>query len=133
MAKHKYIKTPEDLWGYWEKYKDWAAKNPIKVQDFVGKDGQEVWRIKQRPLTIERFELWVAENIGVTIRHYLDNPEGSYDKYRGIISRIRSERYADNIEGGMAGIYHPNLTARLNGVSEKIVQENITHNITLGS
>lgn len=133
MAKHKYIKTPEELWQFWVEYKKWAADNPIKVQDFVGKDGQEVWRIKQRPLTIERFEVWSSEHKNVTIRHYFDNPDGAYDQYRVITSRIRQERFADNIEGGMAGIYHPNLTARLNGISEKIVQENITHNITLGS
>ena len=51
--KEKYL-TPDELDVYWEEYKQWVIDNPIKVQDYVGKDGVEVFRLKQRPLLQDR-------------------------------------------------------------------------------
>ena len=42
MGRHKKIESPELLWELFCRYKDWVAKNPIRVQDYVGKDGDEV-------------------------------------------------------------------------------------------
>jgi hypothetical protein len=37
----------------------------------------------------------------------------------GIVTRIREEWQADQIEGGMVGIYNQQLTAKLNGLIDK--------------
>lgn len=42
MGKRKYIETPEILWEHFENYKKWVKNNPIKVQDYVGKDAEMV-------------------------------------------------------------------------------------------
>ena len=123
--KEKYIETPEKLLGFWHEYKQWTEENPIRVQDFVGKDGDEVYRLRQRPLTQQRFETWVWNKYQITIGQYFDNPDNRYQSYVAVCSHIRAERTADQIEGGMAGIYNPSITQRLNGLTEKIHQTNI--------
>ena len=115
----KYIETPEKLLELWDEYIQWTNDNPIKVQDFVGKDGDEVYRLKQRPLTQFRFETWVKRKYGICIGQYFDNQGGLYTDYIAICSHIKAERTADQIEGGMAGIYNPSITQRLNNLVEK--------------
>ena len=129
-TKEKYIETPEKLLGFWNEYKAWTNANPIRVQDFVGKDGEEVYRLKQRPLTQQRFETWVWNLHGITIGQYFDNPDNRYAAYIATCSHIRAERQADQIEGGMAGIYNPSITQRLNNLVEKI-QEDGSKEVTI--
>lgn len=125
MAKHKYIETPERLWELFEAYKEYAKTNPILVQDYVGKDGKEVFRTKERPLTIEGFEcyLYDKEIIG-DLSHYFANTNGKYADFLTICSRIKKAVRNDQIEGGMAGIYNPSITQRLNNLVEKTENKN---------
>lgn len=120
MGKHKYIETPEKMWELFEQYKAYTKSRPILVQDFVGKDGDEVNRKKERPLTIDGFECWCYDNgiIG-DLSHYFANTEQRYTEYLTICSRIRKAVRTDQIEGGMAGIYNPSITQRLNGLTDK--------------
>ena len=117
-VKQKYI-TPDELEQYWEEYKQWVNDNPIKIQDFVGKDGNEVFRLKQRPLLQQRFFSWVRANKGHVIHQYFDNPKGAYNSYLGVVTRIKDEWQSDQLEGGMVGIYNQQLTAKLNGLIDK--------------
>lgn len=122
MAKHKYIETPEKMWELFCDYKKWAKENPIKVQDFVGKDGQEVHRDKERPLTMEGFECFVMENSDLSypdLTEYFEGKNESYRSYFPICSRIKREIRNEQIVGGMVGIYNPSITQRLNGLVEK--------------
>lgn len=123
MAKHKYIETPEKLWEYFQSYcKDIKAK-PFKVKDWVGKDGDQIEREKERPLTMEGFELNLYEkDIISDLSHYFSNYEDRYTNYVAICSRIRKAIRADQIEGGMAGMYNPSITQRLNGLTDKSEQ-----------
>jgi hypothetical protein len=90
------------------------------VQDFVGKDGQEVRRERERPLTMEGFECFVwDEEIAEGVEQYFSNRDGRYADFVGICSRIRKEIRQDQISGGMAGIYNPSITQRLNGLVDK--------------
>lgn len=124
MAKHKYIETPDKLWQLFEEYKQYAKNNPILVQDYVGKDGKEVFRTKERPLTIEGFECYLYEK-GVIgdLSHYFANTDNRYSDYLTICMRIKKSVRNDQIEGGMAGIYNPSITQRLNGLVDKQEQE----------
>ena len=123
MAKHKYIETPEKLWEYFQAYKDDIKSRPFKVKDWVGKDGDQIEREKERPLTIEGFENYCFEhNIISDLGKYFANSDNAYSEFRTICSRIRQVIRQDQIEGGMAGMYNPSITQRLNGLTEKSEQ-----------
>lgn len=116
----KNIETPEKLWQLFSEYAAFVKSNPILVHDFVGKDGDSVNRKKERPLTIDGFECYLYDkNIISDLSQYFANTEGRYKDYQTICSRIRKRVRADQIEGGMAGIYNPSITQRLNGLTEK--------------
>ena len=119
-GRPKAIESPELLWEHFCNYKQWAKDNPIKVQDFVGKDGQEVYRLRERPLTIEGFENYCFEHRIINdLSDYFSNKEDRYTDFTAICSRIRKTVRQDQIEGGMAGIYNPSITQRLNSLVEK--------------
>jgi hypothetical protein len=123
MGKRKYIETPEKLLEYFEEYKKETKSNPIQVQDYVGKDADMVYRTKERPLTIDGFEVWLfKKGIIGDLSHYFANTDNKYSNYLTICSYIRKEVRSDQIEGGMAGIYNPSITQRLNNLVER--QEN---------
>lgn len=123
--------TPEELEAYFEQYKEWVANNPILVQDYVGKDGTEVDRKKNRPLTFDGFEIWLRKNSKIKCcQHILDNVKSAYNDFIDVSRYIKASVKADQIEGGMAGIYNPNITARLNGLTEKI-QEDGSKEVTI--
>ncbi len=120
MGKHKYIETPEILWEHFLAYKKEVKSKPILVKDWVGKDAIDVYREKEKPLTIDGFECWCYDNgiIG-DLSHYFANTDNKYYEYLTICSRIKKAVRTDQIEGGMAGIYNPSITQRLNGLVEK--------------
>jgi hypothetical protein len=120
MGRYKLIESPEKMWELFCDYKAKAKSSPILVQDFVGKDGTEVKRERERPLTMEGFECFVwDEGIIEGVEQYFSNREGRYSDFVGICSRIRKEIRQDHISGGMAGIYNPSITQRLNNLVEK--------------
>jgi len=120
MGKHKYIETPEKMWELFKRYTSDAKKDPILVHDFVGKDAEEVRREKERPLSMEGFELWLhEEEVIQSVDQYFANQDGLYDNYMGVCSRVRKAIRKDQIDGGMAGIYNPSITQRLNNLTEK--------------
>jgi hypothetical protein len=120
MGKKKYIETPEIMWEHFLAYKEHVKSNPIIVKDWVGKDATDVYREKERPLTIEGFECWCYDNDIISdLSQYFANTENRYTNYQTICSRIRKAVRNDQIEGGMAGIYNPSITQRLNGLVDK--------------
>lgn len=124
MPKHKYIETPEKMYELFTDYKDFVKTNPIKVQDFVGKDAEEVYRKKERPLTMIGFLNYLDyEGIISDATDYFENKEDRYSDYVRICSRIKREIQEDQIGGGMVGIYNPSITQRLNNLTERIESE----------
>jgi hypothetical protein len=129
MGRHKLIQSPDILWELFQQYKESIKRDPIKVHDFVGKDGVSVYREKDRPLTMEGFENYVADIDGMPmdLGHYFANSGGEYEEFCTICSRIKRAIRQDQIEGGMAGIYNPSITQRLNGLTDKsetkVIQE----------
>lgn len=121
MGKKKYIETPEKMWEYFLAYKKEVKSNPIKVQDYVGKDAEMVYREKERPLTIDGFECWCYDNEIISdLSQYFANTEQRYTEYQTICSRIRKAVRTDQIEGGMANIYNPSITQRLNNLVDRV-------------
>jgi len=126
MGRTKLIETPEKLKEYFLSYEKEVKSAPFLVKDWVGKDAEPVYREKEKPLTIEGFECWLSENeIIEDLGDYLSNKDNRYAEYATICSYIKKKTRRDQIEGGMAGIYNPSITQRLNGLSETINQ-NVT-------
>jgi len=119
----KNIETPEKLLQIFEDYVKETKSNPITVKDWVGKDAQEVSREKERPLTVEGLELYCFKMgfIG-DLGDYFSNKDERYSDYATICSHIKKRVRQDQIAGGMAGIYNPSITQRLNGLVEKTDQ-----------
>jgi hypothetical protein len=124
MAKNKYIETPDLMWDYFLQYKKLVKSTPILIKDWVGKDADQVYKEKERPLTFIGFQNWLDdENIISDVTDYFENKQERYSDYIRICSRIRRNIQDDQICGGMVGIYNPSITQRLNGLSESVKQE----------
>jgi hypothetical protein len=104
-------------------YREQVKANPRKKIEYVGKDGLRVETPIERPLSLDGFYCFGYDK-GVTLHHYFENPDGAYDEYRGITTRIRKEVRAEQVDGAMVGQYNSNLTARLNGLTDK---SEVTH------
>jgi hypothetical protein len=116
----KNIETPDRMWELFEAYRIHTKDRPILVHDFVGKDGDSVERRKERPLTMEGFELYcMDEGVITDLSHYFANLDQRYTDYVAICSRIKKAVREDQISGGMAGIYNPSITQRLNGLVDQ--------------
>lgn len=119
-GKTKYIKTPDMMWELFTTYRDEKKSDPIIEVDFAGRDAKEVHKPHQRPLTMVGFSAWLYEHgIISDVWKYFSNYEHAYNDYVGICRTIKEVIQADQIEGGMAGIYNPSITQRLNGLTEK--------------
>lgn len=145
--KRKYIKTPKKMWDLFCAYREEVKANPIKIVEQrkgpivlpKGFDGEmpesTVQLPAQRPLTMEGFENYCAD-LGVIndLGDYFSDKDGRYSGYATICSRIKKTIRQDQIEGGMAGIYNPSITQRLNGLTDKShveVDGKQTYNVTL--
>lgn len=124
MPKHKYIETPERLWELFKEYETYAKSNPIIVEDYVGKDAELVKRKKEVPLTVDSFEDYLFE-LGIIndLGDYFSNKDERYTEYATICRAIKRKCRKDQINGGMAGIYNPSITQRLNNLTERIESE----------
>lgn len=120
MGRTKLIESPEKLKEYFLSYEKEVKSSPFLIKDWVGKDANEVVREKEKPLTIEGFECWLSENeIIEDLGDYLKNKDKRYEDYAPICSYIKKKTRRDQIEGGMAGIFNPSITQRLNNLVEK--------------
>jgi len=118
------VETPEHLLELFKQYKANVKANPFQVVDWVGGIGKEVVREKEKPLTLEGFYVFGYEN-NVTLKHYFLNTGDAYTNFCAICSHIKEIIRQDQIEGGMAGMYNPSITQRLNGLKEQVEQTNI--------
>lgn len=143
MAKTKYIETPEKMWQLFEEYRDYIKGNPIILVEqkkgttiipkgFEGEIPDPIVELPaQRPLTMEGFQNYLDDNDIITdVTDYFENKDGRYSEYVRICKRVKRVIRQDQIEGGMAGIYNPSITQRLNNLVEK-VQEDGTKEVTI--
>ncbi len=120
----KYIETPERMWELFTAYVQEVKSNPRKKVVFVGKDGVEKDEPLERPLTMEGFELYVADlGIALGLDDYFANTREAYSDYSAVCTRIRKAIRRDQIEGGMVGQYNASITQRLNGLADKTQAE----------
>jgi len=117
MAKHKYIETPKELMQLWDDYK---AQVEVDLIEQATSKGDVVTVAVRQPYLRSGFEAYVFRKKGFLVKQYLDNQDGLYDEYMGVITCIRKEWESDQVGGTLTGRFKaPNLTARLNGLSDK--------------
>lgn len=128
VGRPKAIKDPETLWGLFVAFKKHTKDNPILKHDFVGKDGDSVYRKIEKPLTVEGFACYIADHVdGINfpdIDRYLHNnckpgQGGDFSEFVTVATRIRQAIRQDQLVGGTAGIYNSSLVAKLNHLVEK--------------
>jgi hypothetical protein len=120
LRKPKYIASPEAMREYFEQYRREIKADPFIVGDWVGGMAMYVERKKEKPLTMEGFGVWLDRNGIITdVSDYFENKDGRYEAYVHICRAIKREIRQDQIAGGMAGIYNPSITQRLNNLVEK--------------
>jgi hypothetical protein len=119
MSKTKYIESPEELWTYFQQYRAWAKDNPYILEVATSKGGV-VKLNKERPLSISGFENYLNDQDKICdISDYLRNRDNRYTDFEPVCKRIRSNIYADQLEGAMANIYHHNIVARNLGLVDR--------------
>lgn len=132
MGKHKYIESPERMWELFCEYRNQIKSNPIQIVEqkkgtivipkgFEGEIPDPVVALPaQRPLTMEGFQNFLDDNNVITdVTDYFENKNQAYTDFLRICKRIKRTIRQDQIEGGMAGIYNPSITQRLNNLVEK--------------
>lgn len=124
MSYPKKIKVGE-LTTYFAEYSKELKANPFIITDYVGKDGLEVDRKKEKPLTWEGFENYLfKKGIINDLCDYVNNRDEAYNDYQPEVKNIKRIIRQDQIEGGMAMIYSQNITARLQQLKEHIESNN---------
>lgn len=114
------FKTDLDLLNAWNEYKSYLldeAKKWPKVQ-YVGKDGQRVEDYPVLPYTLEGFQVWYYNTFNKWIHQYFEEKDGYYQEFVGVCSHIKKEIRAQQITGGMLGMFNPSITQRLNSLTE---------------
>lgn len=117
----KDIKTPNELWELFLKYKETLEIITLTVPHV--KLGTVDIEVKE-PMTMEGFYSYGYDN-QLTIHHYIDNPDNRYSDYRGIVTHIKNQIYKHNFSRAAVGLYKEALIAKQLGLKEKIEQTNI--------
>jgi hypothetical protein len=129
-GRPKAIESSEMMLELFEKYRKETKANPILKHTFVGKDGKSVYEERERALTIDGFEVYCfKEGIINDLGDYFSNKNEKYTEFSTICSYIKRIVRDDQIQGGLAGVYNPSITQRLNGLTERVqTEQNINVN-----
>jgi len=132
----KQFSSPSELWNLFLEYEKATKSNPRLKHIFVGKDGHPDYEEKEIPISLDGFELFSMEhgyNESADLSEYFECKNESYKDFFPLCRAIKKKIRKDQIEGGMAGIYNPSITQRLNGLVEKSeVKANIDGQIFKG-
>lgn len=121
LGRPKNIETPEILWQHFLDYKKLVKESPVIIKDWVGKDADQIYREKEKPLTFIGFQNYLDDqNIITDVTDYFENKDNRYSDFVRICSRIKRNIQEDQISGGMVGIYNPSITQRLNALTDSL-------------
>jgi len=132
IGRPKAFSSPEELWGWFEKYKQDILDNPIKVTKWVGKDAIEKEETHYKPPTWKGFEAFLFRSGKIyDLDAYRTNRNGAYKAFSGIIRAIGADMFDRKFSGAAVGIYQQNIIARelhladsteVSGVSRPILE-----------
>lgn len=114
-AKHgrdAIIGSPEILWESACEYFEWCQKNPLKEQNWVGKDGDEVYKELMRPFT----QAGLCIYLGISEQTFRDfrNKNDFIEVYNMISQIIKNQKF----EGAAVGLFNANIIARDLGLKD---------------
>jgi len=126
-GRDRIIQDPQVLLESAYEYFEETSQRTWTKKDWVGKDAEHVCREKEKPLTFIGFQNYLDDqNVITDVTDYFENKDNRYSDFVRICSRIKRNIQQDQIEGGMANIYNPSITQRLNGLVDKTEQTTIT-------
>lgn len=108
------FKTAKELAQAFEDYKAFVDSNPYEIVTIF--KGEESVRYVQHPYTLCGFMVFCDMGEWKDFARY--TRERGED-FSALISRIEVEVREHQVGGGMTGQYNANLTARLNGLTDK--------------
>jgi len=119
VGRPRIFQTPDELWQVFEEYVQHVQNTPLYKHELT-KDGSVVKIPLTPPITMEGFNLFIFyKGLGEGAHQYFENTGKAYNDFLGVVTRIREAVRNNHIAGGMVGLYNSNLTARLNGLTEK--------------
>ena len=134
-GRPKIIESPEKLWEYYKQYRKHIKNNPIKLEDYVGKDAIRVERTHDRPPTWEGFEVFLFEHTDIStgqggyrqinLDKYKRNVGGSYGDFVGIVRAIKHSMFDDKFSGAAVGQWNQNIIAKEIGLTDAKEVSNI--------
>ena len=108
------FKTAKDLEKAFEEYKAFTDAHPFEVVTIF--KGEESIRRIPHPYTLCGFMVFCE--LGEW-RDFARYTRERGEDFSAVISRIEVEVREQQVAGGMGGVYNSNLTARLNGLTDK--------------
>lgn len=122
VGRPRLLKSSEEMWNLFTDYVDHARLHPVIKRELNQRTGEVIEIPIDRPLTIEGFFTFAWDRLG-DINGYFYNVNNEYSDFLTITSRIKQCIREQQISGGMGGVYNANLTARLNGLTDKVQNE----------
>lgn len=113
------IKSAAHLWRLFVEFVEFVESRPVDLPEYTvkgnarmeGRGGKVA-----RPLTLQGFMTFCG--LGYTWGDFKIKYKSKAD-FAEVITRVEQAVRACQIEGGLAGVYNSNLTARLNGLSDR--------------
>lgn len=122
VGRPRLLNSPDEMWNLFTDYVDHARLHPVIKRELNQRSGEVIEIAIDRPLTIEGFFTFAWDRLG-DINGYFYNVNNEYADFLTITSRIKQAIREQQISGGMGGVYNANLTARLNGLTDKVQNE----------
>ena len=122
VGRPRLLNSPEEMWNLFTDYVDHARLHPVIKRELNQRSGEVIEIAIDRPLTIEGFFIFAWDRLG-DVSRYFYNTDGEFPEFVTISSRIKQGIREQQISGGMGGVYNANLTARLNGLTDKVQNE----------
>ena len=121
MHKTRTYKHPEELLDKWEEYKRDTDKEAVKWAkiQYVGKDGERVTDNPPMPYDMDGFESWHHSKYNKYVHQYIENQDGLYDDFMGIVTHMKTERNANIKTGVLLGFFNASMGNRIVGLAER--------------
>ena len=132
MHPTRIFKKPEELGRVWEEYKEDMDKEALKwtkVQ-YVGKDGERVTDNPPMPYDMDGFAAWHKNKYNKVIHQYIENQNGLYDDFVGIVTHMKTERNANIKTGVLLGFFNASMGNRIVGLAERN-ETNVNANVNI--
>jgi len=115
----KKIETPEKLWDLFTQYVSCCEDEPYLEQNWVGRDGEEVYRKIMKHVSFDGFEGWLAERGELCdLGQYAANRDDRYKDYVPIITRIRKVCRGKLLTAAISNVANANVVSRYLGLKE---------------